>query len=522
MTLFWILAAGLLTLVGWLVLPTLFGRTAAAELDRAELNRVLQRTELAELDAARARGELDAAGYQQARSDLERCVLDNAQHPDRPPTVNRPRRARATAFTLMIAVPTLAVLGYRLLGGGTAAIAQATVRESSAAAPGQGSPHAGLGASANMAPMDQLTERLAQRLQTTPDDANGWLLLARSYQHLGRQADAQAAYAQAQAHGAADAELAARIAAPAAITRANTGANTAANTGASTGAAPPSSATGTALDDLKTRTAATPDDGAAWLSLAQIYRNQRAFEAAGAAFAKAYALLPATADLLADYADALAAAQGRRLDGEPSALVDKALQLDPDHPKALWLAATAALQRDDTAQAKTHWLHLQRLLPDGSPDRHIIDRNLAALDDQSAGAPDTAAAAAAPAVVRGRVDISPAMRARVSADDTVFIFARAADGPPMPLAVLRKQVRDLPYEFRLDDSLAMQPQMTLSSFDQVMLGARVSRSGTVPPLSDRQSSPQSAQPSHEPRGDLGPVPTRGGGEQQLLIDSTGS
>lgn len=86
-------------------------------------------------------------------------------------------------------------------------------------------------------------------------------------------------------------------------------------------------------------------------------------------------------------------------------------------------------------------------------------------------------AQAAPVSVSGTVSLSPALASKVSPTDTVFILARAAQGPRMPLAVLRKQVKDLPLQFTLDDSMAMQPQMKLSGFDQVIVAARVSRSG---------------------------------------------
>lgn len=483
MSVFWLLAAGLLVLVGWLVLPTLFGRTTAEDVDRSEVNRSLQLSELAKLDAARAADKLDEAAYALARSDLERRVLEAAQPTERAQPSHQPRLARNTAFMLMVALPATAVLGYRALGGDAVAIAQEPAAMTATA-----SPHTGIDmATTEVPPVDQLTERLAQRLQQNPDDADGWLLLARSYHHLGRDAEARDAYEQAQTHGSADTELAALIAAVPAEE------------------AMPPVAANTELDVLKARADADPNDGEAWLALAQAYRRGRDFASAGAAFEKARVLLPANADLLADYADALAAAQGRRLDGEPAGLIEATLRLDTEHPKALWLAATAALQQGDIARAKAHWRHLQRLLPEGSPDRSIIDRNLAALDDDTA---DTSPIKAA--LIRGRVDISPELRARVSADDTVFIFARAVNGPPMPLAVLRKQVRDLPFDFSLDDSLAMQPQLKLSGFDQVMLGARVSHSGTV------------TQQPGEPRGDFGPVPTRGNGVQNLLIDKTGS
>jgi cytochrome c-type biogenesis protein CcmH len=83
--------------------------------------------------------------------------------------------------------------------------------------------------------------------------------------------------------------------------------------------------------------------------------------------------------------------------------------------------------------------------------------------------------------VRGTVRIAPQLKDRIAPDDTVFIFARAADGPPMPLAVVRKRARDLPAAFSLDDSMAMTPQMKLSSFERIVVGARVSRSGNATP-----------------------------------------
>jgi cytochrome c-type biogenesis protein CcmH len=87
------------------------------------------------------------------------------------------------------------------------------------------------------------------------------------------------------------------------------------------------------------------------------------------------------------------------------------------------------------------------------------------------------------AVVRGTVSLSPAVSAKVDQGDTVFIFARPAEGSRMPLALVRKQVKDLPVTFTLDDSMAMSPQAKLSNYPEVIVGARISKSGGATPQS---------------------------------------
>ena len=83
--------------------------------------------------------------------------------------------------------------------------------------------------------------------------------------------------------------------------------------------------------------------------------------------------------------------------------------------------------------------------------------------------------------ISGTVTLSAALNAKAGPTDTVFVLARAAQGPKMPLAVMRKQVKDLPLKFTLDDSMAMSPQMKISSFDQVVVVVRVSKSGNAMP-----------------------------------------
>lgn len=226
---------------------------------------------------------------------------------------------------------------------------------------------------------------------------------------------------------------------------------------------------------LAARLRENPDDLEGWKLLARSYVVLGRFDQAADAYAKAAARAPRDARLLADFADALAMARGGRLEGEPEKLVLRALEIDPNHLKALALAGTVAFERKDYAAAAAYW---QRMLPHvapGSEDARSIEQNISEARSLSKPQPGPAM------VLQGTVSIEPGLKAKTAPDDTVFIFARAADGPPMPLAVVRARVRDLPYRFRLDDSMAMTPAMKLSAFPRVVVGARVSRSGAAAP-----------------------------------------
>ena len=204
-------------------------------------------------------------------------------------------------------------------------------------------------------------------------------------------------------------------------------------------------------------------------------------------------LRPDDANLIADYADALAMASGRSLDGEPARLVERALKIDPDNLKALSLGGTVAFNSGNYPRAIALWERMAGLAGPGEGAQQIqagIDearRRMAVGPPASSPAPPAAAtaggagAASQAATLRGTVSLDPALAARARADDTLFVFARAAEGPRMPLAILRKQVRDLPFEFVLDDSSAMSPAVRLSSSRSVVVGARISRAGDAMP-----------------------------------------
>jgi len=229
-----------------------------------------------------------------------------------------------------------------------------------------------------------------------------------------------------------------------------------------------------------------PDDAQGWTLLARSYYVMSRYPEAVRAYERAAALVPRDADLLADYADALAVTQGRSLQGKPLELVQRALEIDPEHWKALALAGTAAFGRKDYGRAIAYWERLRRVVPGDSEVGRSVDASIAEARElagaKSAAAPK-AAPAAASAKVAGKVSLAQGLAANTAPTDTVFIFARAASGPPLPLAVLRKQVKDLPLDFTLDDSMAMAPNLKLSGFAEVVVGARVSRSGNATPQS---------------------------------------
>ena len=225
-----------------------------------------------------------------------------------------------------------------------------------------------------------------------------------------------------------------------------------------------------------------PDDVKGWTMLGRSYAVMGRHADAVPAFKQALALTPDDPNLLADYADALAVVNGRKLDGEPSKLIARALEIDPNNLKALSLAGTAAFLRKDFAGALRHWEKLAQVAPDSDFARQIqggIDEARRLAGAPAAGtqpqAPGTAAKPAAS--VSGTVTLSKQLAGKAAPDDTVFVFARAAEGSRVPLAILRKQVKDLPLKFTLDDSMAMSPAAKLSGSPKVIVGARVSKSG---------------------------------------------
>lgn len=237
---------------------------------------------------------------------------------------------------------------------------------------------------------------------------------------------------------------------------------------------------------LVARLEKTPDDGNGWALLGRSYGVMQRYQDSAAAYARAAALIKDDADLLADYADVLAMSEGRRIDGKALQIIEQALKIDPMQWKALALAGSAAFERKEYGKAIGYWENmLKRAEPDSEFARSVASnieeaQQLGGIKSDSRAKPAQAAAAAS---VRGTVSLSGVQAGKAAPSDTVLIFARAVEGPRMPLAILRRQVKDLPLTFSLDDTQAMSPAMKLSNFTEVVIGARVSKSGNAAPQS---------------------------------------
>jgi len=262
------------------------------------------------------------------------------------------------------------------------------------------------------------------------------------------------------------------------------------------------------LSKLEDKLKEEPNNIEGWLMLGRSYMVVGRNDDAMKAYTKAADLAPDSAGMLLQVADGLATVKDGDLTGKPETLVLKALQKEPENIMALWLAGMVAKQRGVNEQALQHWNKLEPMLDPASDERRKVRALIVEVGGSVAALPaisvanQTPASTAAPVasapetkqapsreqaeqIVNGKgkgitvtISLADALKARVSPETTVFIYAKAMAGPPMPLAALRKQVKDLPLNVVLDDSMAMMPQLKLSGFEAVKVGARISLSGT--------------------------------------------
>lgn len=234
-----------------------------------------------------------------------------------------------------------------------------------------------------------------------------------------------------------------------------------------------------------------PQDIAGLLVLAKSYAALQRWTEARDAYTRATELAPDNPIAWSGKAEALAILAGHRTEGEPMALVRKALDLDPLDEKALELAGINAFQERNYAQAAYYWRQLAKRLP---PDTPYAEDILAAakqakqLAEEAAFDPErkAEAPAAQPSAegprVAGVVDIAPGLRERAAADDPVYLTVRPTRGSAAPVAVLKAQAGQLPLAFEIDDSLAPSAQSRLSLHEEVSVSARIARSGDPSPM----------------------------------------
>jgi len=229
---------------------------------------------------------------------------------------------------------------------------------------------------------------------------------------------------------------------------------------------------------IKERLRENPEDVEGWFMLGRTMMAKKQYDAAVTAFQRSNDLLENEPGIMFALADALAMQDNGNLQGEPEALVQRGLKLAPRFPNGLWLAGMAAEQRQDYKSAHRYWTQLLPLIADNPTSTREIKGLLITLEERD---PELVTATAAGSSAGGSlslvVDISPQLKAKAKPGDAVFVYAKAMQGPPMPLAVKKLTLADLPVTLTLSDADAMMPAMKLSGFQQVIVGARVSTSG---------------------------------------------
>ncbi|MFS4427489.1 c-type cytochrome biogenesis protein CcmI [Stutzerimonas stutzeri] len=227
-----------------------------------------------------------------------------------------------------------------------------------------------------------------------------------------------------------------------------------------------------------------PDSAEAWYFLGRTYMNQERPADAAKAFARVVELAGRQPELLGQWAQAQYFAGDRQWSEQLQALTDEALQADPQELTSLGLLGIAAYEEGRYQDAVRFWEQLVAALPENDPSREAIRGGIERARQQVDGGSGNAEAGEAPAAastqaaaLQIQVQLDPKVAETVSPEDSVFVFARAVNGPPVPLAAKRLTVGDLPATVTLSDADAMVPSLKISSVEQVTVMARVSRTG---------------------------------------------
>jgi len=248
------------------------------------------------------------------------------------------------------------------------------------------------------------------------------------------------------------------------------------------------------IDALAMHMRQHPESVDGWVLLARSRKQQQRFPESLDAYARALKLAPKEPELLVEMAETMTLADSaHRIGDDALQLLQQAKSIDPRNQRALWFLGIAAYQQQHYAEAAATWEPLLTLAPEST--RPALRKQI---DDARAHAgmpplPAETPAVAGPALLTARVDIAPALRAKLAPNDVLFVYARLPGGPPMPLAVKRVPAKDFPITIALADADGPMPTMRLSQQTTVDVQARVSHSGdAVPQSGDFETAPLTA------------------------------
>ena len=401
MTLFWVVAGIFIVAALLFILPTLLrNKGSETGVARDSTNVSIYRDQISELENDLRNDILNQEQYNQSKYELQqRMMLDIPEESSISVVKINSKRSIATSVVLILLIPVLAISLYLLLGNTKALLPQPAAEQMELVDGALTSEDDG------HQEISSMVDNLVKRLENEPDDLEGWNMLGRTYAIMGRFNEARDIYAKLLANS------------------------------------------------------------------------------------------PDSPEALVNYADVFAMTQDGSLMGKPVELINKALSIDPKNPKALALAGTAKFEQGEFKQAAVYWEKLLAIIPTESKLAQSVSgsirqakslasnnqKDVVIAKQQSPESDKNVENKGSSPTISGVVNISPALLAKTAPGDTLYIYARAKSGPRMPLAIVRLQAKDLPAKFTLKDGMGMNPNMKLTSFPEVIISARVTKSGKAVP-----------------------------------------
>lgn len=265
-----------------------------------------------------------------------------------------------------------------------------------------------------------------------------------------------------------------------------------------------------ALNELRAHLAAQPNDAQGWLLLAQADMEMRQPDQARDAFEHVLKIRPNDTTAMAGWAEADSTARPDHLiEGRARDLLEQSVKLEPDNQRGLWLLGISDFQQERYADAASTWRILQPMLQPSSSVAQAVAQQIALADSRAASAGPSSTASdklAKEAALQVEVTLAPALKTKLATGDTLFVYAHAENGPPMPLAVARLDAGKLPTTVTLTDAMSMMPSMKLSTVARVIVGARISHSGNA------------IAQAGDLEGDVGAVDVRSQSAVHIVID----